>query len=153
MSNQEFRRELRVGDKSFTYYSLPALEEKGVGPVSKLPYSIKVLLEAALRQVDGVGVTEEHVQNQANWPEQNDPNQEVPFKPARTVLQDFTGVPAVVDLAALRDSMAQLGQDPNKINPLVPADLVIDHSVMVDVFGSGEALDENMRIEFERNAE
>ena len=153
MSNQEFRRELRVGDKSYTYYSLPALEAKGVGPVSKLPYSIKVLLEAALRQVDGVGVTEEHVQKLANWTEQNDPNQEVPFKPARIVLQDFTGVPAVVDLAAMRDSMAKIGQDPNKINPLVPVDLVIDHSVMVDVFGSDEALEENMRIEFERNAE
>jgi aconitate hydratase len=147
------RRELSVGGKSFTYYSLPALEEQGVGPVSKLPYSIKVLLEAALRQVDGIGVTEEHVQKLANWTQERDPNQEVPFKPARIVLQDFTGVPAVVDLAAMRASMARLGQDPAKINPLVPVDLVIDHSVMVDVYDDPKAAEENMRIEFERNAE
>ncbi|MCX7568799.1 aconitate hydratase AcnA [Tumebacillus sp. DT12] len=147
------RRELSVGGKNFTYYSLPALEEAGIGSVSKLPYSIKVLLEAALRTEDGVGVTTEHIQKLANWTQERDPNQEVPFKPARIVLQDFTGVPAVVDLAAMRATMDRIGQDPNKINPLVPVDLVIDHSVMVDVHGSDDAMDENMRIEFERNAE
>jgi len=152
-NQQATRKALQVGGKSYTYFSLPALEEQGIGAISKLPYSIKVLLEAALRQVDGVGVTEEHIAKLANWTIERDPNQEVPFKPARIVLQDFTGVPAVVDLAAMRAAMERMGQDPNKINPLVPVDLVIDHSVMVDVHGSADALDENMRIEFDRNAE
>lgn len=147
------RKELSVGGKNYTYYSLPALAEKGVGDVANLPYSIKVLLEAALRTVDGIGVTQEHVEKLANWTKERDPNQEVPFKPARIVLQDFTGVPAVVDLAAMRAAMARLGKDPSKINPLVPVDLVIDHSVMVDVHGVPEAEAENTRIEFERNAE
>ncbi|HEU4963263.1 MAG TPA: aconitate hydratase AcnA [Bacilli bacterium] len=147
------RSQLNVGGKNYTYYSLPALQEKGIGEINKLPYSIKVLLEASLRTLDNVGVTKEHVEKLANWTQERDPNQEVPFKPSRIVLQDFTGVPAVVDLAAMREAMKQMGKDPEQINPLVPVDLVIDHSVMIDVFGSKEALDENMRIEFERNAE
>jgi aconitate hydratase len=145
------RSELKVGDKSYTYYALQGLES--LGPVSKLPYSIKVLLEAAVRQFDGRAITEEHVNKLANWTVERDANQEVPFKPARIVLQDFTGVPAVVDLAAMRATMNRIGGDVAKINPLVPVDLVIDHSIMVDNFGSNDALEQNEKIEFERNAE
>ncbi|RXT05668.1 aconitate hydratase AcnA [Ammoniphilus sp. CFH 90114] len=145
------RSELQVGGKSYTYYSLAGLEK--LGPVSRLPYSIKVLLEAAVREFDGKAITEEHVNKLANWTLERDPNQEVPFKPARIVLQDFTGVPAVVDLAAMRATMQRIGGDVSKINPLVPVDLVIDHSVMVDNFGSVDALEQNETIEFERNAE
>ncbi|WCN38239.1 aconitate hydratase AcnA [Aneurinibacillus uraniidurans] len=144
---------LQVGDKSYAYYSLKALEEKGLGPISKLPFSIKVLLEAAVRQFDGVAVTEDHVKKLATWTEERDANQEVPFTPARIVLQDFTGVPAVVDLAAMRLAMKEMGGNPERINPLVPVDLVIDHSVMVDDFGNPDALENNMKLEFERNAE
>jgi len=147
------RSSLQVGDKTYKYYSLKALEENGVGQVSKLPFSIKVLLEAAVRQVDGKGVTEEHVKQLANWADGAGQDKEVPFKPARIVLQDFTGVPAVVDLASMRKAMVDVGGDPDKINPLVPVDLVIDHSVMVDQFGSSDALEYNMNIEFERNEE
>ncbi|EGL83061.1 aconitate hydratase 1 [Caldalkalibacillus thermarum TA2.A1] len=144
---------LQVGDQTYTYFSLPKLEEQGVGPVSKLPFSIKVLLEAALRQVDGVAITEDHVKHIANWAETEDKDREIPFKPARIVLQDFTGVPAVVDLAAMRSKVAKDGGDPKQINPLVPVDLVIDHSVMVDKFGTKDALEYNMKVEFERNQE
>jgi len=143
--------DLKVGDKTYRYYNIQNLEQ--LGPVSKLPYSIRVLLEAAVRQFDGVAITEEHVNKLANWTVERDPNQEVPFKPARIVLQDFTGVPAVVDLAAMRATMERMGGDVSKINPLVPVDLVIDHSVMVDSFGTNSALEENEKIEFERNSE
>ncbi|MBP1932711.1 aconitate hydratase AcnA [Ammoniphilus resinae] len=143
--------DLKVGDKTYRYYNIQNLEQ--LGPVSKLPYSIRVLLEAAVRQFDGVAITEEHVKKLANWTVERDPNQEVPFKPARIVLQDFTGVPAVVDLAAMRATMERMGGDVSKINPLVPVDLVIDHSVMVDSFGTNSALEENEKIEFERNSE
>ncbi|MDI3258037.1 MAG: aconitate hydratase AcnA [Kyrpidia sp.] len=147
------RRTLRAGGESYVYYSLPALEEQGIGRVSKLPYSIRVLLEAALRQVDGVAVTEEHVKKLADWPDAHRHPTEIPFKPARIVLQDFTGVPAVVDLAAMRRTVKELGGDPKKINPLVPVDLVIDHSVQVDLYGTPEALEKNMELEFQRNEE
>ncbi|TCS82509.1 aconitate hydratase AcnA [Tepidibacillus fermentans] len=147
------RSSLQVGDKTYKYYSLKALEEKGIGNISKLPFSIKVLLEAAVRQLDGKAITEEHVKQLANWVEGAGKDKEVPFKPARIVLQDFTGVPAVVDLASMRSAVAEAGGDPEKINPLVPVDLVIDHSVMVDKFGTDDALDYNMTVEFERNME
>jgi aconitate hydratase len=147
------RSVLNVGDQSYTYYRLQGLEEQGVGPISKLPFSIKVLLEAAVRQFDGRAITDEHVKQLANWSESRNENQEVPFKPARIVLQDFTGVPAVVDLAAMREAMKEVGGDPKRINPLVPVDLVIDHSVMVDAAGSRDALEYNMNLEFERNEE
>ncbi len=156
MARQDYfsvRKELQVGGQSYKYYSLKDLEEKGIGQVSKLPFSIKVLLEAAVRQYDGKGITEEHVKQLANWDKGVGADKEVPFIPARIVLQDFTGVPAVVDLAAMRKAMADVGGDPEKINPLVPVDLVIDHSVMVDKFGSPEAFEYNMKVEFERNEE
>ncbi|WCK54046.1 aconitate hydratase AcnA [Aneurinibacillus sp. Ricciae_BoGa-3] len=147
------RQTLKVGDKSYAYYSLQGLEDKGLGSVSKLPFSIKVLLEAAVRQFDGVAITEDHVKQLATWTEGRDANQEVPFTPSRIVLQDFTGVPAVVDLAAMRLAMKEMGGNPERINPLVPVDLVIDHSVMVDDFGNPNALENNMTLEFKRNQE
>lgn len=146
------RSTLDVGGKNYVYYSLERLEEKGVGAISRLPFSIKVLLEAALRQMDGVAVTEDHVHLLARWADQYE-KKEIAFKPARIVLQDFTGVPAVVDLAALRSAMKRVGGNPSRINPLIPVDLVIDHSVMIDKFGSQDALEYNMNIEFERNEE
>jgi aconitate hydratase len=140
-------------DQSVYYYRLQALEEGGVGPVSRLPFSIKVLLEALLRQVDGFAVAEADVIRLANWDARNVSGAELPFKPARVILQDFTGVPCVVDLAAMRDAMAKLGGDPAQVNPQIPVDLVIDHSVQVDQFGSRFALFHNAEREFERNLE
>lgn len=146
-------RTLEVGGKSYRYYDLQALEQQGLGKISRLPFSIKVLLEAAVRQYDGRAITQEHVKQIAGWSEGRDENKEIPFIPARIVLQDFTGVPVVVDLAAMRDTVKKAGGDPKQINPLVPVDLVIDHSVMVDAFGSPDALEYNMKVEFERNEE
>ncbi|PYI50659.1 aconitate hydratase AcnA [Paenibacillus flagellatus] len=147
------RTQLAVGGKPYHYYSLKALEGKGFANIDRLPFSIKVLLEAAVRQFDGRAITNEHVKQIAGWAEGRDDNKEIPFIPARIVLQDFTGVPVVVDLAAMRATMKRTGGDPKRINPLVPVDLVIDHSVMVDAFGSKEALEYNMKVEFERNEE
>lgn len=135
------------------YYSLQKLEADGIGPVSTLPYSIRILLEAVLRNCDGYVVNEEDVRNLANWEAANPAKVEIPFMPSRVVLQDFTGVPCVVDLAAMRDGMKAMGGDPRKINPLIPVDLVIDHSVQVDLFGTLDALTRNVEIEFERNKE
>ena len=135
------------------YYRLSALEEAGIGSIARLPFSIKVLLEALLRQVDGFAVTEEDVRRLANWDAANPAQVELPFKPTRVVMQDFTGVPGVVDLAAMRSAMARLGGDPKRVNPLIPVDLVIDHSVQVDQFGSKAALFFNAEREFERNRE
>lgn len=134
-------------------YRLTRLEDAGLTSVSALPYSIRVLLESVLRNCDGYQVTENDVRNLAGWQPARRVAIEVPFKPARVVLQDFTGVPAVVDLAAMRSAMKRLGGDPQRINPLVPVDLVVDHSVQVDRFGSPEALAENMTLEFQRNRE
>ncbi|MFN3200482.1 MAG: aconitate hydratase AcnA [Bradymonadia bacterium] len=138
---------------SLGVYSLSKLAEAGVGQINTLPYSIKVLLEACLRNLDGFAITEDHVKAIANYDATNVGEVEIPFKPGRVVLQDFTGVPAVVDLAALRSAMARFGGDVQKVNPQVPCDLVIDHSVQVDKFGSHKALDLNAQIEFERNKE
>ena len=144
---------LKTSGGDVMIYSLPRLEEAGVGPVSTLPYSIRVLLEAVLRNVDGFSVLEEHVRALANWNAADPGSQEIPFKCARVVLQDFTGVPALVDFAAMRSAMQRLGGDPKRINPQIPADLIIDHSVQVDHFGSANALALNSKIEFERNRE
>ncbi|MHA0858143.1 aconitate hydratase AcnA [Paenibacillus sp. CMAA1364] len=146
-------RKLDVGGKEYSYYSLQSLEDQGIGSVSKLPFSIKVLLEAALRQYDGRAITKDHIALLADWNTGGAENKEIPFIPARIVLQDFTGVPVVVDLAAMRDTVKKAGGDPKQINPLVPVDLVIDHSVMVDAFGTADALEYNMELEFERNEE
>ena len=135
------------------YYRLSALEEAGVGHVARLPFSIKLLLEALLRQIDGFQVTEQDVVRLANWDAKNVAAVELPFKPGRVILQDFSGVPAVVDLAAMRSAMARLGGDPRRVNPQIPVDLVIDHSVQIDRFGSHFALFYNAEREFERNRE
>ena len=144
---------LAVNNQSVTYYRLQTLEEKGIASVSKLPFSIKILLEAVIRQFDNRIITQDHIVSLANWNAASPERAEVPFKPARILLQDFTGVPVVVDLAALRTAMKRLGGDPKRINPLIPVDLVIDHSVQVDAFGSKEALEFNINKEFERNEE
>jgi len=136
-----------------SYYSLPALEEAGVGPVSRLPVSLRIVLESVLRNADGQRITEADVRTLANWKPNEPRTAEIPFVVARIVLQDFTGVPLLVDLAAMRSAVAALGRDPGLIEPLVPVDLVIDHSVQVDVAESPEALRRNMEIEFARNRE
>lgn len=135
------------------YFSLPHLETTGVGQISKLPFSIRVLIEALLRREDGLTYLESHVKALANWQPQSLERVEIPFMPARVVLQDFTGVPAVVDLASMRDAMVKRGGQPSKINPLVPCDLVIDHSVQVDYYGNNQAIAKNEIVEFERNSE
>ncbi|MGP1310604.1 MAG: aconitate hydratase AcnA, partial [Phycisphaerales bacterium] len=147
------RKSLKTSGGEFTYYDIQELEKQGVGKVSRLPFSIKVLLEAMLRNLDGFVVTADDVSGLANWNAKDPTQTELPFMPGRVVLQDFTGVPCVVDLAAMRDAMKRLGGDANEINPLVPCDLVIDHSVQVDAFGSDVALSINAEKEFERNRE
>ncbi|MFM7921976.1 MAG: aconitate hydratase AcnA [Planctomycetaceae bacterium] len=144
---------LNTSAGSVRYYRLRKLVEDGIGDIETLPFSIRVLLEACLRNVDNFVVTADDVNNLANWNAAKPAEIEVPFKPGRVVLQDFTGVPAIVDLAALRSAMVRMGGDPKKINPLVPCDLVIDHSVQVDEFASRFALQRNLEIEFERNIE
>jgi aconitate hydratase len=148
------RRELTVGDKTYAYYSLRAAEEAGLTGISRLPASMKVLLENLLRHEDGKSVGEEDLKAIAAWLEnRGSAEHEISFRPARVLMQDFTGVPAVVDLAAMRDAMTKLGADPERINPLNPVDLVIDHSVMVDHFGTSKSFAENVDREYERNLE
>jgi aconitate hydratase len=147
------RSTFKSGDKEIGIFKLSALQEQGLGQIDKLPYSIRVLLESVLRNCDGKTVTEEDVKNLAAWNAASPAKVEIPYKPSRVVLQDFTGVPAVVDLAAMRSAMSRLGGDPKKINPLIPVDLVIDHSVQVDKFGSDSALALNVELEFKRNRE
>ncbi|WP_214740874.1 MULTISPECIES: aconitate hydratase AcnA [unclassified Exiguobacterium] len=148
------RTTFEANGQSYDFYRLKKLEEEGLTNISRLPYSIRVLLESVLRQQDGRAITKEHVENLAKWGTADvSKDIDVPFKPARVVLQDFTGVPTVVDLASLRKAMADLGGDPNKINPEIPVDLVVDHSVQVDAYGFAGALMKNMDIEFERNEE
>src|ERR1700739_3956488 len=135
------------------FYSLPALEEAGVGKVSRLPVSIRIVLESVLRNCDGKKVTEKDVATLANWNAKDPANEEIPFVVARIVLQDFTGVPLLVDLAAMRAAVAKLSADPKVIEPLVPVDLVVDYSRQVDFAGSPEALGLNLDMEFKRNRE
>ncbi len=144
---------LKTASGDVTIYRLPALAKSGLTNIDRLPYSLRVLLESCLRNVDNFVVTEEHVRQVATWNAAAPAQVEVPFLPGRVVLQDFTGVPAVVDLAALRSAMVRMGGDPKKINPLVPCDLVIDHSVQVDSFATPTALQDNVKLEFERNLE
>jgi aconitate hydratase len=141
------------GSGTAAYYRLHKLEEDGLGTVSRLPFSIKILLEALLRECGGYVVTQSDVADLAAWNARSPKLVELPFKPARVIMQDFSGVPAVVDLAALRSAMARMGGDPHKINPIVPVDLVIDHSVQVDIAGSLISIVRNAEIEFERNHE
>ena len=146
------RDTFKVAGKSYSYYSLPKAGEK-LGDISRLPFSMKVLLENLLRFEDGVTVTGEDIQALVDWQKERRSDREIQYRPARVLMQDFTGVPAVVDLAAMRDAMAKLGGDPQKINPLVPVHLVIDHSVMVDEFGTPKAFEKNVALEYERNME
>ena len=147
------RRSLSVGGKSYDYFSIKAAEDSGLGDLSRLPYSMKVLLENLLRFEDGRTVSVDDVKAVAQWLRDKRSDREIAYRPARVLMQDFTGVPAVCDLAAMREAMATLGGDPKKINPLVPVDLVIDHSVMVDYFGDAAAFEKNVELEFERNLE
>ncbi|MEZ6105260.1 MAG: aconitate hydratase AcnA [Pirellulaceae bacterium] len=142
-----------TGNGRAAMYRLSKLEDAGLGSISRLPYSIRILLEAVLRKCDDYVVTQDDVRKLASWNAAQPAKEEIPFMPARVVLQDFTGVPAVVDLAAMRSAMRRLGGSPSRINPLIPVDLVIDHSVQVDRFGSNTALAENVALEFERNRE
>src|SRR5437867_5773052 len=135
------------------YYSLPALEKAAIAKVSRLPVSLRIVLESVLRNCDGKKVTEEHVRKLANWLPSATRTDEIPFVVARVVLQDFTGVPLLCDLAAMRGVADRMGKNPKVIEPLVPVDLVVDHSVQVDYYGTRNALDLNMKVEFQRNAE
>ena len=143
------RSTLRVGDREFEIFRLDALDEN----VHRLPFSLKILLENLLRNEDGVNITRDDITALANWDPAAAPSIEISFTPARVILQDFTGVPAVVDLAAMRDAVVRLGGDAESINPLSPAELVIDHSVQVDNYGTADALARNNEIEFHRNTE
>ena len=144
---------LTAGGGQVGLYRLDALELAGLGRLADLPYSIRILLENVLRNVDDFAVLEDHVRALAAWSPASRGEREIPFKPARVLLQDFTGVPSLVDLAAMRSAMQRLGGDPRRINPQIPVDLVIDHSVQVDHFGRVEALDLNAKLEFHRNRE
>jgi aconitate hydratase len=147
------RRTLKVDGEAYDYFDLKEAEANGLEGISSLPFSLKVLLENLLRHEDGRSVTSEDIRGVAEWLKERKSDKEIAFRPARVLMQDFTGVPAVVDLAAMRDAMAHLGGDPKKINPLAPVDLVIDHSVMVDAFGSDRAFQINVDKEYERNGE
>ncbi|MFC4237113.1 aconitate hydratase AcnA [Thalassospira xianhensis] len=150
--NLQTRRTLKVGDKSYDYYSLKVASEK-IGDVSKLPFTLKVVLENLLRYEDDFTVKTDDVKAVVAWLKSRSSSHEINYRPARVLMQDFTGVPAVVDLAAMRDAVVKMGGDAQKVNPLSPVDLVIDHSVMIDFFGTDDALDKNMEVEFERNGE
>jgi aconitate hydratase len=152
MNTFQSRNTLTAGGRTYTYYSLPALVARGLN-LARLPFSLKILLENLLRREDGVNVTAAEICHLAAWKAAAEPSLEIAYMPARVLMQDFTGVPAIVDLAAMRDAMKTLGGDPEKINPLQPAELVIDHSVQVDEFGSPQAYDANSLLEFQRNRE
>ena len=143
---------LTSGNRSYTYYRLPALAERGFN-LARLPFSLKILLENLLRREDGVNVTAADIEFLANWDAKAEPSREIAYMPARVLMQDFTGVPAVVDLAAMRDAIKTLGGDPERVNPLAPAELVIDHSVQVDEYGTPMAYEANSLLEFQRNRE
>jgi aconitate hydratase len=152
MNSFDSRSELTSGNRNYTMYRLPALEARGLN-LSRLPFSLKVLLENLLRREDGVNVTAGDIEFLAKWDAKAEPSREIAYMPARVLMQDFTGVPAVVDLGAMRDAIKTLGGDPERVNPLVPAELVIDHSVQVDEFGAAGALAANTLLEFQRNRE
>jgi aconitate hydratase len=153
MQKQEFIRQIKVNNRLYDIADISLFQEKGIADVNKLPFSIRILVENLLRNLDDRIVREEDVLKIAGWKKRYDEPVEIPFHPARVLMQDFTGVPAVVDLAAMRDAVKDLGGDPMKINPLVPVDLIIDHSVQVDYFGDRDALQKNVAKEYERNGE
>ncbi len=153
MDRQSFRRQITVAGRPVALYDINRLEEDGLAEIARLPFSIRILTENLLRKLDGRIVTEEHILNTARRQTSNDAPPDIPFYPARVLMQDFTGVPAVVDLASMRSAVSEMGGDPTAINPLVPVELVIDHSVQVDYFGCAQAPELNVRREYERNAE
>src|SRR5690348_9737810 len=142
------RSTLQVGDESYEIFKLDKVEG-----AERLPYSLKVLLENLLRTEDGANITADHIRALGNWDATAEPSEEIQFTPARVIMQDFTGVPCVVDLATMREAVKELGGDPSKINPLAPAELVIDHSVIADKFGTPDAFVQNVEIEYGRNKE
>src|SRR4029077_11555595 len=147
------RSTLTAGDRRLQYFSLSALQAHGFAQAARLPFSLKILLENLLRHEDGRFVKKGDIEALANWDVKSTASREISFAPARRLLQDFTGVPCVVDLAAMRDGIVRLGGDPNKVNPLQPVELVIDHSVQVDYFGQANAFQLNAELEFARNKE
>src|ERR671918_193299 len=153
LNSFETRTEIRVGGQPIQIYSLPALEKAGFPGVSRLPYSMKILLENLLRREDNAYVKADDIRALANWDARAAVEKEISFMPARVLLQDFTGVPCVVDLAAMRDAIIRLGGNPDRVNPLQPVELVIDHSVQVDYFGRADAFSLNAELEFTRNRE
>ena len=153
MKNTDFIRKAVVKGKEYRFVDITLLEKKGIAKIGRLPFSIRILVENLLRKMDGRIVTEADVLNIAKWKRRYDAPREIPYHPARVLMQDFTGVPAVVDLAAMRDAVKAMGGDPRRINPLVPVDLVIDHSIQVDAWGTAGALTENVAREYERNGE
>ena len=153
MEKSMFKSALTVNGKNYVVYNISKLQEEGVGNIDRLPFSIRVLVENLLRNWDGKVVSEEDVKEIANWKPKYESPREIAHHPARVIMQDFTGVPGVVDLAVMRDAMKDLGKDPQKINPLVPVDLVIDHSVQIDFFGTEDALKKNLELEYKRNKE
>ena len=153
MDNTAYRSQIEIKNRTYTLFDITRLEKNGIADIKRLPYSIKILVENLLRKLDGRVVLDEDLKNIARWQKRYETPVEIPYHPARVLMQDFTGVPAVVDLAAMRDAVKELGGDPQKINPLVPVDLIVDHSVQVDYFGSADAITQNVAKEYERNAE
>jgi len=153
MEKSDFLKKINIGGKDHLIFNIAALEGKGIPSIQRLPFTIRILVENLLRKLDGRIVREADVLKVANWQKRYDVPQEIPFHPARVLMQDFTGVPAVVDLAAMRDAVAHLGGNPVKINPLVPVDLIVDHSVQVDFYGTAESITKNVAREYERNSE
>jgi len=153
MKKEDFIDHLKIKKKRFDFFNILALEKKGLADIQRLPFSVRIMVENLLRKMDGRIVREEDLRNLAGWQKKYDDPIEIPFHPARVLMQDFTGVPAVVDLAAMRDAVENLGGDPAKVNPLVPVDLIVDHSVQVDYFGTDAAVFQNVKKEYERNGE
>ena len=153
MENTEFKKSIQVNGENIHYYDIHMLEEKGLADIKRLPFSIRILVENLLRKLDGRVVTEADLLNIAQWAGRYTEPVEIPHHPARVLMQDFTGVPAVVDLAAMRDAVKQMGGDPQKVNPLVPVELIVDHSIQVDYFGTATSLTQNVGKEYERNGE
>ncbi|WP_022850003.1 aconitate hydratase AcnA [Limisalsivibrio acetivorans] len=153
MKRADYKKTLETSKGSLTMYDIMKLKKDGVGDINRLPYSIRVLVENLLRNMDGEVVSEEDVKEIANWKTTYDAPHEIPYHPARVIMQDYTGIPGVVDLAAMRDAVDDMKKDPSVINPLVPVDLIVDHSVQVDYFGSKDSLEKNVALEYERNGE
>jgi aconitate hydratase len=153
MNSKDFAKRLKVGEREYLYFDIQELESRNIAPVGRLPFSIRILVENLIRHLDGRVVKEADVRSLAAWKNTYDAPVEIPYHPARVLMQDFTGVPAVVDLAAMRDAVKALGGDPATINPLVPVELVVDHSVQIDYYGTQQSLEKNVAREYARNSE